>query len=536
MNAAPLDPILIVDDEASVRALFAKVLRAAGYETLEAADGEAALRIIEARPIALLVVDNSMPRLGGAALIRILRAREATRTLPIIVVSARASPEEQVSGLEGGADDFLAKPVEISELVARVRAQFRSHAAWAELAQRELVERRAVTAALRRVRLDPSLELTARSIVEELLAGRDGLSLALLVRTPPGPVVSMASKGPLAEVYRRGVSVRPGEAAELLRRAIEGPWIQRVRRSGAKARTTNDGDRFDAAYLPLETDGGPIGFLIVAPDLGSSPARQARRLVRWLPLMSETADLVASLLRPAFDATATLSEARSAIERVIARREFVPHFQPLVQLIDGAVFGYEGLTRFTDGRPPDVMFAEGERLGLGRALEMATLEATVMAAATLPPGRVLSLNISPALLLAEPTLDMLLSRADRDIVLELTEHAPVPDYDALRARIDRLHASVRIAIDDAGAGFASLRHVVAIRPNFVKLDISLVRGIELDAARQALVAGFVHFASETGCELIGEGIQTEPERQTLVRLGVRQGQGYLFGRPVPAPG
>lgn len=131
---------------------------------------------------------------------------------------------------------------------------------------------------------------------------------------------------------------------------------------------------------------------------------------------------------------------------------------------------------------------------------------------------------------------MLLSRADRDIVLELTEHAPVPDYDALRARIDRLHASVRIAIDDAGAGFASLRHVVAIRPNFVKLDISLVRGIELDTARQALVAGFVHFASETGCELMGEGIQTELERQTLVRLGVRQGQGYLFGRPVPAPG
>jgi EAL domain-containing protein (putative c-di-GMP-specific phosphodiesterase class I) len=119
------------------------------------------------------------------------------------------------------------------------------------------------------------------------------------------------------------------------------------------------------------------------------------------------------------------------------------------------------------------------------------------------------------------------------MVLELTEHAVIDDYAAARAAIDPIRALADIAIDDAGAGFASLRHILELRPRIVKLDVSLTRGIESDALRQSLVAGLVHFAGTAGFHLLGEAIETEAEAASLETLGVQLGQGFLFGRPSP---
>jgi EAL domain-containing protein (putative c-di-GMP-specific phosphodiesterase class I) len=130
-------------------------------------------------------------------------------------------------------------------------------------------------------------------------------------------------------------------------------------------------------------------------------------------------------------------------------------------------------------------------------------------------------------------LAALLRKVSRKVVLELTEHAAVDDYPAARAAIDRIRPLADVAIDDAGAGFASLRHILELRPNLVKLDASLTRGIESDPLRQALIAGLVHFAGTAGFALLGEAIETEPEAAALYALGVEYGQGYLFGRPAP---
>jgi EAL domain-containing protein (putative c-di-GMP-specific phosphodiesterase class I) len=111
----------------------------------------------------------------------------------------------------------------------------------------------------------------------------------------------------------------------------------------------------------------------------------------------------------------------------------------------------------------------------------------------------------------------------------------VADYGALREAVADLGRGVEIAVDDAGAGFASLRHVIELRPDYVKLDITLIRGVGDDDARRALVAGMVHFAAETGCLLVAEGIETEAELEALRQLGVGLGQGYLLGRPGPLP-
>jgi EAL domain-containing protein (putative c-di-GMP-specific phosphodiesterase class I) len=130
-------------------------------------------------------------------------------------------------------------------------------------------------------------------------------------------------------------------------------------------------------------------------------------------------------------------------------------------------------------------------------------------------------------------LRSLLAGISRRLVLEVTEHAPIADYPAFRAAMDALGPKVEFAVDDTGTGFASLRHIVELRPAFVKLDRSLIAGLEADHARQAMIVGLCHFAQVTGCRLIVEGIETASELTLLRALAIDLGQGYLLGRPLP---
>ena len=125
----------------------------------------------------------------------------------------------------------------------------------------------------------------------------------------------------------------------------------------------------------------------------------------------------------------------------------------------------------------------------------------------------------------------MLERADHEVVLEITEHVEIGDYRTLLAALDIVRGRVRLAVDDAGAGYAGLRHILELRPEFVKLDICLVRNIDSDPARQAMVAGMARFAENVGCALIAEGIETENELTAVKLLQVGYGQGYYLARP-----
>ena len=156
------------------------------------------------------------------------------------------------------------------------------------------------------------------------------------------------------------------------------------------------------------------------------------------------------------------------------------------------------------------------------------------AARALPAGTWLDLNASPRLLADPGRLREVLWAADRALVLEVTEHELVRDYEALRAAVRGLGHDIRLAVDDAGAGIANFGHIIDLRPDFVKLDISLVRRVNANMGRQAMVVGMRHFSRTAGCSLVAEGIETEAEAATLRVLGVEFGQGYLFGHPGPA--
>jgi EAL domain-containing protein (putative c-di-GMP-specific phosphodiesterase class I) len=252
--------------------------------------------------------------------------------------------------------------------------------------------------------------------------------------------------------------------------------------------------------------------------------------VERLSALAIFGSLLGVLLGPGLDARHRGTEAQAQVMATLKEAAFSSLFQPIVDLGTGRVAGHEALTRFSGHQGPALAFAAAARAGLGVELETATLVGAVLSAEGLPADAFLSLNVSPEFI-ASGQVARILAGGSRPIVLEITEHVPIVDYASLRATLSTLGPRVRLAVDDAGAGFASFRHILELSPAFVKLDIGLVRGIDADPARQALVAGMVFFAAERQLSLIAEGIETAAELDTVRRLGVPLGQGFFLGRP-----
>ena len=285
------------------------------------------------------------------------------------------------------------------------------------------------------------------------------------------------------------------------------------------------------ASAPIFAGDDLVGLLSigVAPDESQSVrSQQAKLLAAAIDYASVLTAVAGSSIAGRREANAM----RARLEGMLEALEFHMVFQPIVDLRTRRVAGFEALARFDDGERPDVRFAEAARADLGPEFELAAIRMAVGQMDRLPPAAFLSLNVSPrSVIERNGDLRKLLASGDRPLVVELTEHVPIDDYQVLKAGLVALGSHVQVAVDDAGAGFASMRHILELQPAFAKLDISLVRGIDGDDLRQSLAAGLNYYAMRTGCRLIAEGIETESEADVLQRLGVELGQGYLFGRP-----
>ncbi|AXK73428.1 EAL domain-containing protein [Lysobacter sp. TY2-98] len=208
--------------------------------------------------------------------------------------------------------------------------------------------------------------------------------------------------------------------------------------------------------------------------------------------------------------------------------------QPIVPLDGGRAIGAEALARFDlpVHATPDVWFHEAHAVGLGIDLELASVRNALPLLQRLPRDTFLSLNASPDTVAHADFADAIARVDPSRLVIEITEHAAVDDYLPVIDAATRLrNAGVRIAIDDVGAGYSSLRHVLQLAPDIAKLDMSLTRDVDRDPAKQALVAGMMAFAMRTGVAVVAEGVETAMEAQALREAGVRFAQGFAFGAP-----
>ncbi len=308
----------------------------------------------------------------------------------------------------------------------------------------------------------------------------------------------------------------------------------------------------DTSLCPLamelpETTALPIGAHLSVP-ISSSDGRLYGTLCcfgyeadptlceRDIQMMRVFADLVGDQLDSELKRVRDRVQKHRRISEILASDQPTIVYQPILAVQTLELCGWECLARFNTQplRTPDLWFLEAAEAGLGVDLELRAIQFAVRALSALPSHTYLALNCSPQLVYSGRLTPFLQDLPPQRLVLEITEHAAVADYKRLELALAPLRKrGVRLAIDDTGAGYASMRHILELSPDIIKLDMSITQGIDHDFKRRALASSLIAFARETGSSVVAEGVETEQELETLRALGAHKVQGYLLGRPQP---
>ena len=248
------------------------------------------------------------------------------------------------------------------------------------------------------------------------------------------------------------------------------------------------------------------------------------------------ADFVAKLLERDAAANCFGNEVENRMRAVLSGQRFTIFYQPIVHVAENRLVGHEALARFLvePVRSPDQWFNEALEVGCQEELELEVIKKALEGLAHFPRETYVSFNISPETILKGSLAGVLDGYPLDRLVLEVTEHASVDDYSLIAAALEPLRKKgLRLAVDDAGAGFASFRHILKLKADIIKLDASLIQRIDVDVSSRALAAALIRFAEETGSKVVAEGVETEAELRILRELKVNKVQGYLIGRPKP---
>ncbi len=272
---------------------------------------------------------------------------------------------------------------------------------------------------------------------------------------------------------------------------------------------------------------GSVGSLFESFACFSREAHQFdERDVRFMRMLGElvTAEIEAMRLR---------DEERVRINGLIESATLEIALQPVFDVHDGRFLGAEALARFPAAfGTTEAVFESASAAGLSLPLERLALGCAIPVLDALEEGQFLAVNLTPQvafeLAATGETRPDLLAR----LVLEITEHAAIAGYaDLRRALRSSREQGLRLAIDDAGAGYASLKHVVELEPDIIKIDRSIVAGVASDRARRSAVSAFVLLALDIGAYVIAEGVERRQDLEAIKDLGVDAAQGYLLARP-----
>lgn len=226
------------------------------------------------------------------------------------------------------------------------------------------------------------------------------------------------------------------------------------------------------------------------------------------------------------------------LREVMDKRQYTTVFQPIFDIVQNRVVGFEALARFQSDpyRPPNEWLDDAATAGLLEELEYALRREAIGHLQDLAPDTYLSLNVTPVAVLDQGFADSFGGCPLDRLVLEITEHACVDDYTKIAQALAPLRSQgARLAVDDAGAGYASFRHILKLKPDIIKLDRSLIQYIDSSSDHRTLAAALVQFSQTVGSHVIAEGVETPEELSALRDLGVTLAQGYLLGQPQALP-
>jgi len=254
-----------------------------------------------------------------------------------------------------------------------------------------------------------------------------------------------------------------------------------------------------------------------------------------LDLIKAFAEVAGKLIETDFQENRAKEETRQRVQAILDNDLISMVWQPIIDLDHGTVIGVESLARFSTSpvRSPNIWFSDAQNVGLADSLEERAIENGLAILDSLPREVYVACNVSAKALLSGKIPEFLSQMPLEKVVLEITEHDIINDYETLAQTLAPLRKQgMRLAIDDTGAGYASFRHILYLKPDVIKLDMSLTRDIDTDINRQILAGALMTFAKQTHSNLIAEGVETASELNTLRSLGVNNIQGYFFHKPM----
>ena len=526
--------ILVIDDDADLTASVAAVLTANGYDVLTALSGEQGLELAFTGHPHLILLDVTMPGMDGHQVCRELQFGY-TKDIPVVFLTARTELTHMMEASRSGASAYVTKPFRPDHLLRTISDVLRDASVYHD----------DITGL-------PTLA-NVQVEVQRMLFDHGQLGIIYVSLDGVQALEQLQGFEVVDDVYRvvgQGLEEARGEL-------IRGEDFVSI---------SSLGDAFLIVLSPSRRSGfvAEEDLLVVKQRLAKDlltrlEAELEKRLLAKVDLFVGSSRLTQSpkirFKRALLDAIARATQSieaerdevrsrlRKEFESVMKGEQISCVFQPIVNLNDFEAIGFELLSRGpreSELHRPDALFDVARTEGRVTELDRLCRRTASKAGEGLPLDCLRFVNTEPVTMFlhshGESFVNEIVAATASSLrgltVIEITENCVIDDFDRMRDIVRELRAhGFRVAIDDAGAGYAGLQTMVEIEPDFIKLDMSLIRGVESSVVKQRLVRTLRDFCREAAITLIAEGIETRKQLDTLRELGVSHGQGFLFGHP-----
>lgn len=561
--------ILIADDSRFFLQSLERLLQTEGYDVFTAEDGVQAVDIAAATPVDLILLDVEMPRLGGVEACRKIKEDPARAHIPVLFVTSMVSSELRLKCLRAGGEEFLTKPFIPDEILAQVeKFMRRAHTTTGliekvqvlETERNDLLKRIAdlpsESSLARAFRITPFNTLSILSNIDDRLVefSRENGQFAIIYLAVDnmdridvlfGSEIVFEAH---AFLFNKIVEYLRDLAADLnhirIARNLSDDFVlflpeelmSNLKLDSAKIRSfaidmlMHIRNSFESQFLKKEVS--PILSLTVGVSWVSATSR--------LSFSRQILNAVKEASNGAYNYQADARQVmHNRLREMIQSRSVRVVYQPIVRVTDGRIGAYEALARgeFPELMRPQMMFDVAEESKQASALSRLCRERALEILPRLAPDKLLFINFHPEDFLDEELLRAVpeepIFKVDPSrIVIEMTERSAIREPDKLKDAVEFLkNKGFKIAIDDLGSGYTSLGLIASLNPEYIKFDMSLIRGISISPTKQALLKTLSQFTQEIGATSVAEGIETQEELDVIREFKCDLCQGFFFSKP-----
>ena len=574
--------ILVVENQPAYARTIGGPLKALGYDVVYSHTARETMNRVYKKTPDLIILDTELPDLDGRHLCSELKNDMVFRHIPIILIHRELLPSEELDARESGADDYLRKPLDTQEVHGRIQQILRrgtigvnrnlvtglpGYNSVIHRINETIDEQRPFAICLMDLeglryfnhrygydRGDDVLRMSARVMIKVLKAvGRDldflghiGADDFILITTsedidglctkileefdrqiPHHYEPFDLEKGHIVVQGRRGEEILAGivflSIAIITSETGKPQHVATILEQGAELLTYAKKSRRSRWVKERRTGPGSSATMLLKP---AAPSDVVERIAA--PVSNKGDSLVGKI---------------SAFRELVRKKDLRVYFQPIVCLETNEIYGYEALLRGPAGtyfESPVILFSMARETEMVLELDILSFQKVLAHMEHIPSPLKLFFNVSPESFYSPMFREIVLMAKEHippaRMVLEVTRKRRILEYKAFRDAAEYFkQKGFRLAVDDAQSGTLSLHTILELVPDFVKVDISVVRGIASDKEKQRLFRQFINYCEKQGAELIPEGVESREEKEFIKKQGARLAQGFLFSRPRPLP-